>query len=1271
MMYKYFILVINSIIVCSLFGQKFHDLNSYIENPGMFSENQEKTHVPLIPFSSTEMALQNDWEKSADYISLDGKWKFNWAANPCEAPSDFYKENYDVSQWAEIHVPGDWQMQGYGWDIYRNEPLEFNPYNPPRVPDDINPVGSYRTSFTLGKSWNEKQVFLHFDGVKSASFVWLNGRYVGYDEGGMTPSEYNITPFIKEGKNILAVKVIRWSDGSYLEDQDMWRFSGIYRSVYLFATPNIHIRDFFVRTDLDNKYEDATLKTSVWVRNYTNTGSAERSVQLKLYDKQGKVIASAKKSATVKKNDEATLDFNLDVNNPLKWSAEKPNLYNMTLELLDGSGKPTEVLFERVGFREIELINNIVHINGVPVEFRGVNKHEHHPEFGRHMTLDMIKKDLQLMKQFNVNAVRLSHYPNDPKWYTESDEYGVYIEDEVNTETHYAQHNPGGRYGMNWFPEQPAWQDAFFDRFQRMLQRDKNRPSVVLWSTGNETGTGPVMFRDAEYARKVDGTRLIMHQANGQPMEGVAFVDIYGPRYPSPEKLAWMGAHAKRPVVMGEYMHAMGNSVGNFDEFWDTIHKYPKLQGGFIWDWVDQGLKQKLILTPDLSHNAIIVALMGHPEIVDGKYGKAIALSGLDDYVEIYDHPNLNITGDQLTIETWIYSRDHKGINPVISKGTTQYGLEQMDPDSLQFYVQSNYHKGIAKARVPDNWNYNWHHIAGIYDGKNITLFIDGRKVAEQKFSGNINHNHFPVGVGKNIQRNQSNFAGYYSNSIIDNVRIYSRALAVKELGFYRQDAARGAELILNFDEFNDTGKTFFAYGSDPFCINGVINADRTVQPETWQVKHSQAPVKVKPVDLEKGIVKIINYHHFTNLSELNTLWRMHSAERELQKGTLTLNIAPGSEKDIVIPYSKPVLKPGDEVWLTISFTLPKKTIWADKGFEVTFDQFKLPFKAPEIKSKPAAGKSLKTTETNKTIQIKGSAFSYILDKKSGTLASISFQGKELLKSGPAIDVYRPVIDNERSSWGHNRKIKKYWEAEEWWHYGFDTIKETIKSVKVNELSDSLVKVTVETEWDNIHHRGTDIGFQCTYQYTFLASGDILLRHVINPFGNEMSYFQKAGFRMKLSDQLQNIRWYGHGPFETYPDRKSGAKMGIYNGTVDEQYVPYVFPQEHGNKTDVRWAALTDSNGIGLAVFGNPEMNINASNFDLDNIDRARYPFQLQKAAYITLCIDHKVTGVGDTPNPPRMKYRTWPVKYDYTIRMKPFSDKETSVSDLYRQKIQ
>ncbi|MBD3290573.1 beta-galactosidase, partial [candidate division KSB1 bacterium] len=609
--------------ICLLNAQDFENLSSYIENPQMVAENQEPTHVPLMPFADRNTALSGDWETSPYFMNLNGKWKFHWSQNSCQAPAAFYAENYDLSDWDEITVPSVWQMQGYDHNIYRNIPQALHPFDPPFVPDDWNPVGSYKRTFTVPENWSGREIFLHFEGMKSAAFVWVNGTYVGYDQGGMTPAEFNITPFVQAGENSVAVRVFRWCDGSYLEDQDMWRFSGIYRNVYLFSTPQVHIRDFFVRTDLDANYQDTELRIDAHLKNYSGQTQGKWTVRASLFDDARNMVRSWEEDATVRPLEDVVLVLKKNFRNPKKWSAEKPNLYSLILELIDENGSIAEVLEEKVGFREVEIKNGQVMVNGVPIEFRGVNKHQHHPDFGRTMPEEMMVKDITLMKQFNVNSVRLSHYPNDNLWYELSDEYGLYVQDEVNAEAHFAEMDLEGRYGQNWFAENPAWELSFMDRFTRMVERDKNNPSIVMWSTGNEAGTGPVHYKMAEFARQYDGTRVIMHQCNF-PSGDAPFADIDGVRYPSPEKIQRMALEPGKPVIMGEYAHGMGNSLGHFDEFWKYIHKYQRLQGGFIWDWVDQGLLHQLVFTPDASGHKNDAALMGRPQFVDGKFGRAL-----------------------------------------------------------------------------------------------------------------------------------------------------------------------------------------------------------------------------------------------------------------------------------------------------------------------------------------------------------------------------------------------------------------------------------------------------------------------------------------------------------------------------------------------------------------------------------------------------------------------------------------------------------------------
>jgi len=375
---RIFTFIIMGIILVSIpsFAQKIYNINKYIENPAVVAENQEPTHVPLMPFTDADAAKGNDWNNSPYYKSLNGQWKFLWIPNPEQVPDNFYKEEYDVSKWNNIKVPSVWQIEGYGHNMYRNIPQALQPFDPPNVPDELNPTGCYRTTFTVPDNWEGQPVFLHFEGVKSASFVWINGKYVGYDQGGMTPAEYNISKFLQNGENTLAVEVIRWSDGSYLEDQDMWRFAGIYRSVYLFSTPYIHIRDFFVKTDLDALYKDAVLRIETDVQNYSGIQADKVTIEAQLLDKDGQSIAVFSNTGKFTKMSNIQIILEKQIKNPLKWSAEKPNLYKLLLTLKDADGQILEVLSEKVGFRKLEIVGNTALINGVAVDFMGVNKHE-------------------------------------------------------------------------------------------------------------------------------------------------------------------------------------------------------------------------------------------------------------------------------------------------------------------------------------------------------------------------------------------------------------------------------------------------------------------------------------------------------------------------------------------------------------------------------------------------------------------------------------------------------------------------------------------------------------------------------------------------------------------------------------------------------------------------------------------------------------------------------------------------------------------------------
>ena len=555
------------------------------ENPQIFRMNKEPAHCTLLPHTSVEAALSGRREASPFFQSLNGKWKFHWARKPAERPIDFYQPTYDVSQWKEIAVPSCWQLQGYGIPIYTNVTYPFDASNPPHIPHDYNPVGSYRYEFTVPEQWRGRQVFIHFEGVKSAFYLWINGQKVGYSQDSMTPAEFNITPYLKKGKNILAVEVYRWSDGSYLEDQDMWRFSGIYRPVFLFATPPVHLRDFFVRSELDENYLNARLKITAQIKNYSPTIQKGYSLEVSLLNPEPQsknpLAFTSGKIDQINPQENITFELSAPLQNPHKWTAETPVLYDVLLVLKNQKNEIIEVEHCKTGFRKIEIKNNQLLINGVPILIKGANRHEHDPDFGRAVPVSRMIEDITIMKQFNLNAVRTSHYPNNPVWYDLCDQYGLYVIDEANLESHGLRHKI-----PNSLPE---WKDACLDRMNNMVQRDKNHPSIIFWSLGNEAGEGTNFEHMAQLARQIDSTRLIHYE--GYNKVG----DVFSRMYPHVNSIVEYAEQAQpeKPYLMCEYAHAMGNAVGNLKEYWEAIEKYPILIGGCIWDWVDQGLRKK------------------------------------------------------------------------------------------------------------------------------------------------------------------------------------------------------------------------------------------------------------------------------------------------------------------------------------------------------------------------------------------------------------------------------------------------------------------------------------------------------------------------------------------------------------------------------------------------------------------------------------------------------------------------------------------------------
>ncbi|MCX2573000.1 glycoside hydrolase family 2 TIM barrel-domain containing protein [Pedobacter sandarakinus] len=565
-----------------------------IENETIFGINKEKPHTPIIPFADLQ-SLKADasfnfpWErnKSTLYQLLNGNWAFSWVKQPSERPVDFYKTDFDISKWKQISVPSNWEMLGYGTPIYTNITYPFKNSPPFIRPQDgytnekeINPVGSYRRDFNVPETWNGKAIYLRFDGVYSAMYVWVNGVKVGYSQDSNGIAEFNITEQVHTGNNMLAVEVYRWCDGSYLEDQDMFRLSGIYRDVAIYATPKMHVGDYTINTDFNgNDFSSSTLKISALLNNADKKKGKKGNLGVVVLNPDGKEVVSVNQAVDgMKGKATAQIDLSAQVQNPLLWSAEHPNLYTLIFSLTDNNGMPTEVFSSKFGFRKIEIKDKNVYINNEIVLFKGVNRHDIHPEFGKAVPVESMQKDILMMKQANINTIRTSHYPNDIKMYAMFDYYGLYTMAEANLECH----------GNNSISRMPSWLPAYLDRNIRNVEEHKNFPSVVFWSMGNESGNGANFDSVYLAIKKLDPVRPVHYEGKNSA------ADMYSNMYPSIDYMKKMDdEQTVKPYFLCEYAHAMGNAVGNLAEYWDFIeNKAHGTIGACIWDWVDQGINK-------------------------------------------------------------------------------------------------------------------------------------------------------------------------------------------------------------------------------------------------------------------------------------------------------------------------------------------------------------------------------------------------------------------------------------------------------------------------------------------------------------------------------------------------------------------------------------------------------------------------------------------------------------------------------------------------------
>ena len=1036
-LWLYLILTTSTLIKCSK-KLEWEDLS-------VVKIGTENPHATFIPYKSESRAKLGDTSVSALYMSLNGKWKFKLSKNPDERPSDFYKDSYNKTAWKSIPVPSNWQFHTEDFPIYTNIIYPYK-IDPPNVPHDYNPVGSYWRTFSIPDDWDKNEIFLHFGSVNSACYVWINGIRVGYSEGSKTPIEFNITKFLKSGDNSLAVEVYRWPDGSYLEDQDFWRLSGIQRDVFIYASPKICVRDYFVKSKLINDYRDGEFSCEVDLTNYSQN-QKNGKVILKLYEKE-KLIAEMTNDYTILGGDDKRFLFSDQIKEIKSWSAENPHLYFMTLTITDEEAKELMSIGNQVGFRNTEVVDGKLLVNGQAILIKGVNRHEHDEFKGHVVSKKSMIRDIEIMKQNNINAVRTSHYPNDPYWYELCNKYGIYVMDEANIETH------GFGYEEDDTPaNKPEFELMHMDRWQRMVERDKNHPSIIIWSLGNEAGDGINMVKGYNWIKSFDETRPVQYERIGRGINISKrlprHTDVISWMYYTTEAIdrEYIGKHAEQPFIWCEYAHAQGNSTGNLVDLWKYVEAHPQHQGGFIWDFVDQGLAK--------------------------------------------------FTSD--SIKYWTYGGDYE----------------------------------------PDKYN------------------------------------------------NDGNF-----------------------------------------------------------CLNGIVNADRSYHPAMAEVKHIYQNAKFEWADQTKNALRVYNKHFFTDLINFSFRWDLLENGRVITSGEFQLNLGPRTSKDVLLPI-KNVKHFDKEYHLNIYGETQKSVNLIPRGHEMFAAQ--LEYKnIPNEEGKPDTDVSniiIDIDESEEEINLFNQNINVIFNKKTGFITTYRINGIDFLKKGPVPNYWRAPTDND---FGNN-----FPKRNQIWRDAPQLLK--VKNISFEKISNFISKVNIDYDL-NI--------FEATHQLEYILSGDgsINVNSSLSlPNGFNNTELPRFGMNLLLPRSFDKVEWFGRGPHENYSDRKTSAFLGVYESKVSDLYYAYGRPQENGYRTDTRWVELTDQSGKGLRFEGIPLICFSAhhnlnSDFDHGFEKKQIHSIDIQPRDLISLNIDYKQMGLGGDNS---WGARTWAkylldaedLTYSYTIR--------------------
>ena len=1264
---------------------------------GINTEQASTFATTNVVYDSVDKAIKGakDYDKAASkYVQfLTGKDQADWslvvlqnqALAQGDAYKNFYKTDYKATtnDWkTNLQLPCSWTRQGFDFSIYTNVTMPWQSkydsnVSAPNAPANYNPVGLYRKTFKVTDDMKAAngRVYLSFQGVESSYYVYVNGKEVGYSEDSYSPHSFDITDYLTTdgSDNLLAVEVHKFCDGTWMEDQDMYYDGGIFRDVYLYSAPLVHIQDYKVETDLDENYENATMNLNVTVANASKAAAEGYKVDVRLYDQDGKMFVN---DMTMDLDTVPAADGDTDgsvsaagsklVLSPELWSAETPNLYTMVLSLYDSkTGTYMGSVSQQLGFREIEFTKSKVDtngnrtttdseykpitINGKQLLLKGTNRHDTDPEYGKYVPHETQEEDIKLMKQYNLNALRTSHYSNDEYLYYLCDKYGIYVMGETNLESHAL---------MNQGEKQANFKNLAMDRTVTAFNRLKNRTSIVMWSTGNENyysssaSYANGMFYDLIwYFKNNDSTRPIHSESS----DGNNGTDMRSNMYPSVDTL-YSRAAANMPYVLCEYDHAMGNAVGNLKEYWDAIRSSDNMLGGFIWDWVDQSrmlsldnLPKAYVVTDKkdgVTGSASISSVNENPEsgALTSKSANGYALFESDKYNEA-----LSGSGKSFTVEVICKPASDGADKVLIAKGDHQFALKTNSNKQLEFFAYYNNSWNSVTAAKPADWVGKWHQVVATYDKGAIKIYCDGVLLGEGNGNTTIASSSVALGVGCSADNGRT-FDGEISMG-----RVYSRALSLEEIKAqngttpaiteksddvllwadfagltvdesskpYDYYAEKDAHANLYSDEIKGN---FYGYGGDSgespndnsFCVNGLVSPDRDVQPELYEVKYQYQSVWFSTDDsmLLGETIDVYNENNFLNLNDFDVKWTLTEDGKEIGSGKLSAedtNIAGRESGSIKVPYRASMpeeKKAGAEYYLNLSVQLKEDTEWAKAGHEVAYEQFQIP--AEVTKVEPTINTNVTVDDSAEdVIKVSGTDFGFEVEKATGTLKNYVYKGETLLTSGPVPNYWRGILNNDNGNYDGN------------WKNVNKNVTASDIAVGTNDAGQKTIRVTLAS--------ASQANLKQTMVYTVDGSGAVTVDATVDATGTSLGRYIRIGTVMELPEGYENVEWYGNGPVEAMWDREDFATVGRYSNTVSGMFYPYLDTQDTGTVTGVKWISVTNPSAkSAMAIAATDTVEASALHFTVDDLDQAQHPYELTKLDSTILTVNYRSQGTGN-----------------------------------------